>query len=377
MIKSRKIQLVMVLISMCACGLTLGAEPNEAKTELKFEISSEEQQWRVKAGRSMCEGPIITGTGPIEPSHFAEVFIMGDDLYTSIVGTVGIRFVSKGWVFPGTEGRKMILQTSAGRSTSQKQREFVETSSFIYGAYSSEVLNYSQYRLYAVSEMDAKRMVEAFCEILTEKANETMQEFKTHLHNTQERIANIKEKLPEKQKQAKEAESEYKDIKNARYSLLDDGEAYEKAKETMLQMDKMLDVLEIELAGIREKLGAINEYCKTPQNMQAIMRRKSLPDGMLVKLEQMLVEQMIEQRSLAARKEAALRIRNREKTFLYFSNQRANLEKEVNALERSLSKSEEDLFKLEIWLAEPKSNMLPPKVYQNKVTIYPVRVEED
>lgn len=42
MIKSRKLQLlVMVLISVCTCSLVLGAEPNDAKTELKFEIRNE------------------------------------------------------------------------------------------------------------------------------------------------------------------------------------------------------------------------------------------------------------------------------------------------------------------------------------------------
>lgn len=373
MIKSRKLQLVMFLISACICASVLGAEPNEAKTELKFEISSEEQEWRVRAG----PGSIIKRTGPIEPSHVAEVLIMGDNkkicyFYTYVVGSEGIKSVSKAWVFPGTEGVKMILQTSAGRSTSQKQREFVEKSNFFYFYGASRVPNYSQYRLYAVSEMDAKKMVEAFCEILTEKANATMREHKKLLSKTKEKIIEIKKELPEKQKQAKEAESKYKEVKNVRYSSLNEADAYEKAKGTMLQMGKMLDTLEIELAGIGEKLKAIEAY-RNPEYLKDRLKYRQFPDEVMSKLDQMYVEQLIELRGAEARKKATLRICNWEKEFLDFYNQRANLEKEVDGLERNLSKSKKYLSGLEERLANPEPDMLPPKVYQDKVTIYPVR----
>ena len=373
MIKSRKLQLVMFLISACICASVLGAEPNEAKTELKFEISSEEQEWRVRAG----PGSIIKRTGPIEPSHVAEVLIMGDNkkicyFYTYVVGSEGIKSVSKAWVFPGTEGVKMILQTSAGRSTSQKQREFVEKSNFFYFYGASRVPNYSQYRLYAVSEMDAKKMVEAFCEILTEKANATMREHKKLLSKTKEKIIEIKKELPEKQKQAKEAESKYKEVKNVRYSSLNEADAYEKAKGTMLQMGKMLDTLEIALAGIGEKLKAIEAY-RNPEYLKDRLKYRQFPDEVMSKLDQMYVEQLIELRGAEARKKATLRICNWEKEFLDFYNQRANLEKEVDGLERNLSKSKKYLSGLEERLANPEPDMLPPKVYQDKVTIYPVR----
>ena len=45
MIKSGKLQFIMVLILACICVPLLGEEPNEAKTELKFEISGNEQRW--------------------------------------------------------------------------------------------------------------------------------------------------------------------------------------------------------------------------------------------------------------------------------------------------------------------------------------------
>jgi len=363
MMKSRKLQLIMFLVLTCIYASVLGAEPNEPKTELKFEISDEKQAWFSSSGRP-------PGKGPIKPSHVAEFFIMGQNFSTSFVGSEGITMVSKDWDFPDTEGIKRMLQTSAGRSTTQKQHEFLATSdAFVDMGYGNKVRNYREYRLYAVSEMDAKRMVEAFLEILAEKGGALMQECKKRLQNTQERISHIKKILPEKQVQAKSAESKYKEVKNARYSSLREDEADEKAKETMLQMGKMLDVLEIELAGIREKLGAIEGYRSSKR-----LPDKRLSDETVDKLDQMFVEQMIELRSAEARKQAALRIHTREKAFLDFSDRWANLEVEVDGLRRSLSDSESDLRRLEGMLANPRPEMLPPKVFQNKVTIYPVRV---
>jgi len=360
----------MVLLLACICATLLGAERKEAKTELKFEIDNKRlQSWAHPRSKKLCQGPI-------KPSHVAEVLIMGDNkeicyFYTYVVGSEGIKFVSKAWFFPGTEGGKMILQTSAGRSMTQKQREFVEKSDFfLYVGHSNKVRNYSRYFLYAVSEMDAKKMVEAFCEILTEKADERMQEDKKLLSRTKEKISDIKKKLPEKQKQSKAAESKYKEIKNARYFSLDGGQAYKKAMETMLQMVKMLDTLEIELAGIREKMKTIERFRSGQE------RVRNQTNQVNYRLDEMFVEQMVELRGVEARKKATLRICNREKEFLDFYNQRANLEREVDGLERSLSKSEKDLSGLEGMLANPEPNMLPPKVYQNKVTIYPVKVED-
>jgi len=235
-----------------------------------------------------------------------------------------------------------------------------------------DVQNHDMVLLYAVSEEDAKKTVRAYLEVAINKAKAKMQDVETHFHELDEKIAKAKKELPEKQEQAKAAESKYKEVKNAQYhSSLGEADAFEKAKETMLQMGRMLDVLEIELAGIREKLGAIEEYRKSKR-----LRDNPLSDETVDKLEQMFVEQMIELRSAEARKQAALRIRAREKAFLDFSDRWINLEVEVDGLRRSLSDSESGLRKLEGMLANPTPDMLPPKVYQNKVTIYPVRVED-
>ena len=144
----------------------------------------------------------------------------------------------------------------------------------------------------------------------------------------------------------------------------------------MLQMDKMLDTLEIELAGIREKLEAIEEYRKEYRRTKGLPR-KALSDETVDKLDQMFVEQMVELRGVEARIKAASRIRNREKAFLDLFSQWSNLDSEVNRLKHDLEISENSLRDVEKILADVVPGMLPqllpPKVFQNKVTIYPVR----
>ena len=168
----------------------------------------------------------------------------------------------------------------------------------------------------------------------------------------------------------------FMELKKTRYFSLSDNEAYETAKKTMLEMDKMLDVIAIELAGIREKMAVLNEYRKTPQDMQAIQRRRQLPEGMLVKLEQMFVEQTIELKSAEARKQAATKIRDRDKAFIVMFNKWNNLSSEVYNLKANLENYEERVPEIEEILTNPKPDMLPPEIYQNKVTIYPVLIEQ-
>jgi hypothetical protein len=138
----------------------------------------------------------------------------------------------------------------------------------------------------------------------------------------------------------------------------------------------MLDVIAIELAGIREKMAVINEYRKTPQDMQAIERRRKLPEGMLVKLEQMFVEQTIELKSAEAREQAAIKIRDRDKAFVDLFIQWKSLSAEVHNLKANLESAEEQVQGMEERLSNPTPDMLPPELYQNKVTIYPVFPEQ-
>lgn len=345
---SRKYQIILALISVYIISLAPIAKSSEGETKLTFEINNKQTKpWVV--------GPTGKARGPIKPTH------------------VAVFYVRRPWnSSEGDTAVQQILKTSEGQSLSEQQRHFLIASDAVVRWGIHNIQNHDMLLLYAVSEEDAKKMVRAYLEIPANEAKARRQEYEQYVKDRKQEIIEIKKVLPEKQKQADEMEPKYMEIKKTRYFSLSDDEAYEKAKETMLEMDKMLDVIAIELAGIREKMSVINEYRTTPQDMQAIERRRQLPEGMLVKLEQMFVEQTIELKSAEAREKAAVMIRDRDKAFVDLFIQWKNLSGEVHNLKSNLENNERRAQEIEDRLNNPEPFMLPPELYQNKVTIYPV-----
>jgi len=354
MIHSRKYHFVLAVISICILTPILIAKTSEDEIKLVFETNNKKSQaWITdRAGRK-------PGRGPIKPTHVAILHIRRPhkDMPSSDRGILE------------------ILKTSAGQTLSQQQQNFLSASDAITWWGIVDIKNHDTVLLYAVSEEDAKKTVQAYLEVPTNKVNERVQEYKKYIKEKKQEIIEIKKVLPEKQKQADQMKPKYMEIKNNRYFSLSDDEAYDKGKETMLEMDKMLDVLAIELAGIREKMSVINEYRKTPQNAQDWAQRKRLPDGMIAKLDQMFVEQTIELKSTEAREQAATKIRGRDKAFVDLFIQWKNVSGEVNNLKSNLEGSEKRVQEIEERLTNPTWDLLPPEVYQNKVTIYPVLAE--
>ena len=335
---------MLAIISICIFSPVLTAKSSDDKTKLKFEIDNKKsQQWLSGRNRS--------GQGPIKPTHVAILHIRRPhrDMPRS------------------HEGILEILKTSAGQTLSQQQRNFLSASDAITWWGIEDIKNHDTVLLYAVSEEDAKKTAQVYLEVPTNEANSKVQEYEKYLEEWKQEIIEIKKILPERQKQADQIEPKYMEIKNNRYFSLSHDEAYEKAKETMLQMDKTLDVLKIELAGIQEKLNLIEKYRSTPRVGNHIFSKEILD-----KLDQMLVEQMIELKSVEAREQAAIKIRDRDKAFVDLHIQWKNVSSEVYNLKTNLEDTERSVKRREERLANPDWGLLPPEIYQNKVTIYPV-----
>jgi len=348
MIKSRKSQLAIILTLACICLPLLSAEPKEAKTEVKFEINKDIiMPWISDVSRRAM--------GPVKATHVALFYITRPNLSENLPTR--------------QKGIPQILNTSVGNNLSENQRNLLIASDAINRFGEQEIRNHDKIMLYGVSEEETKWMVRAYLELANNEANKETQYVLNEQQERKEKIADIKKKLPEKQKKLDEAKSKYKEIKNSRYFSLTDSQIYTKAKELMLEMDKMLDTLEIELAGIREKLKSIEQY----RRRKSAENAKHFSKETLDKLDQMYVEQMIELSSAKARQQAAFEIRKREKEFLNVFNQWSNLEGEVSLLKGRLEDHEHNLRQAENKLANPTSEMRPPKVYLNKVTIYPVK----
>jgi hypothetical protein len=364
-----KRQLLSVSILVVICVSAQATEPNETKTELKFEISSKKRQFRTRDR--------IEFGNSIKPKYVA-IFSMSDLSIFHRKLDIGVH---------DRETTEAILATSAGQSMSEIQKELLKTAKVIStigttmkrkqlsrGTYKIEE---TEFGLYAFTLEDAKLVTEAFVETMTIKAREKLppllEEFmnagKQKLQGYREGIADTKKKLSEKEPELKSAESAYKTLKNTdRYRTLADSQAYERARETIAQMNKMLSILEIELSGIQEKLRIIEQYRES--------YKSKFSNATMEKLEQMFVEQMVELRGAMGRKEAALKLRNQDKQFCDLYNQWSDLRIVVSSLRNSLKDYEKKERYYEESIADPHPELLPPKVLQNKVTIYPVLTEE-
>jgi hypothetical protein len=344
MISSRIRQLAIVLMLAWLCIPALSQEPNQPKPELQFETSGEERPWV----RDSKDRP---GSGPIKPTCAAEFLLYRAPAHS-----------------PQADLRTMrtILKTEAGRSLSEIQRDFLTKSDALVWTDAGHIgRRYRLLRLYAVSQDDAKTMVRAVNEYMTVKANEQMQDMRKNADEYEERIADIRRELPQKQVKLEAASVSYQEIKKRTHDLSSDSDAAKEAKETILEMNKVLDAIAIEIAGIEAKLSAIEQY-KSKKNVSI--------EG-LAKVEQILSEQTIELAGALARRKATLRIRGREETFLNRNQQWHHLTVEVNDLQNELPERERSLQWHRERLANPDSDMLPPQIYQNKVTIHPVRVD--
>ncbi len=338
-----------------ASKLIAGEEPNQSKTELTFEIS-----------KRLGSTGLRKFAGPVKPKYVAK-FSMSD--LSRIEQEFNVHTDYPALI-------KMILATSVGKSMSEIQKELLKADRVI----STETgfvkdqkyqVQEIEFSLYAFTIDDAKNMSQALIETLTKIAGEKLpplldefvNERKQRMQESRERMSDSEKKLAEKEPQLKSAESAYKTLKNTdSYKTFADSEAYEKAKATIAQMNEMLSILDIELAGIRGKLEIIEKYRESGKFSKATLE----------KLEQMFVEQMIELRGAEGRKAATIKLRDQDKQFCDFFDDWTSLESEVEALRSSLRINQRRIIDCKNEIIHPNPELLPPKVVQNKVIIYPL-----
>jgi len=347
MIRSKK-QLVLTLISVSMLTSLLSAGSGKYEMKLQFEIdNNESRQWL--GGRNK------SGQGSIKPTHVAIFHIRRPHVDMP----------------SGMPGILKMLKTTAGQSLSDQQQKFMTSSDAITWWGIDTIKNHDTVFLYAVSQEDVKKMVQAYFEIHESEVKARIKEYEQYVKDKKQEIIEIKKVLPEKQKQADEVEQKYMELKKSRYFLLSDVEAYDKAEDTVLEMDKMLDLLEIDLTGIKEKIKTIEQYRSTRR-----LPDRLLPVEVVDKLDQMLIEQIVELKSLEAREKAAIKIHDRDKNLVDLFIQWNNLSDEVQELKANLENAEKREKEIEERLINPEPYILPPELYQDKVLIYPVLAEQ-
>lgn len=340
MITSRKAQLTIGLLLIYACSPALCSESRQTETGVRFEANKKSQPWTNRHNRS--------GQGPVEPTHVAVFHVRSLGHY----------------VQRDDRGVLQMLNTATGRSLSKLQQQFlgVSDSFAVWGA--QNMRNHEKVMLYAVSADDARKMVRAFLEVGISEAEAKVHDVQTKLQGFENDAAKYRKEIPNKEAELATVRLECARAKIETHNPASDADAAEESKGIILEMNTVLDSLAMEIAGIEAKLAAV-ERVKSQNKV-------SSPEG-LARLEDIISEQTIELAGALAKQKAAIGIREREEKFHSLYRRQSSLTKHIAGLKNALSRAESRRREMENVLAERDPYTLWTRVYQNEVTIHPVK----
>lgn len=339
--------LLLLSVTMVVCAAAGPAEPNNSTPELTFEMSNDAKTWSIE---TVINGESVTyqDPGPIRPTCMAQIILPR---------------VHQSWMIDSDEAVALATSSPVAQKLSEAQREFlaqgfaarVDTSA-------ANIPNHYSVYLYAVSEADARIMARALFDKCAQNARRSIGYDKTAVKRYQESLKQTQAVLPEKEKQLEQAEKDYKSVKAAMYPLHTEGEAAELAKELILQMDRQSKMLDIDWAGLQGKLQVVEEY----------LARPDLNSDVTETLEGQRIELMVEMSGLEARRQAIQQIRDEQQRFCTLFRAREELVGAVQELRESLKRAERAIRSRIRRIENPPDSMRPPKVYQNKILIYPI-----
>ena len=346
MIDSRKHRILTVLLLTGLCTTTFAAEPNPPKPELKFDIVTKKPKWVGQNDGPFCKGPI--------KPKCAAIFGIKGDCYL--------------WRLSNSEIKEVLLKTSAGESMSAEQKEFMTKSKDV--TYLSQVRSAKYpiyYSLYAVSQDDAKKMAAALIEALNDPQTR-IRLYKRGVSILEDQLLDMQSGLANQDTRMEMSLAKFREEKLKKLPYL----TVEEAKITILEVNKMLNRLYIDRAGVRAQLEAV-ELQRAIQEKDKKVEEEKSRKGILLKLEEMKVDLAIEHAALESKIGTASNLRDLAKHFYKrMRDKQLELKEMATHFIREIEETERELRRIEKILANPKSKIPPVRVNKNTVTIYPV-----
>lgn len=329
MTSARHIRLSVGVIVACMVTAGFGTEPNQPELKPRFLISS-------PVRLSFEEPPSVT------PTHAAQFQ------------------VEWGFAEPNDPNAPDLLNTPAGKTFSGRQRDLldtdrvfwmtsrIQTSTLVSASEIARHLSASpsdfgryewgrtNYCVRAVSEEDAKKMARALLEYMTGKgmdqARRNVERLKQIKPQIDESIAELKEKSVAKSSERPVTYQKYKDaIQNSPYSKYSIDQVPEEVRKTIFEMDKMLDVINIEIVGIQSKLSAINKHSQTKDVMQS--------QTLALTLREMAIRQEIELVGAESRRQAIMSVKRREEALYNQYEAFRDIKGEIGALSSDIKRA--------------------------------------
>lgn len=354
---------ICTFVSLCYCKEQTSTATSNSKLEFRLQKST-------RTYRRKKDAPPA-----IVPTHCARIRIM--------------------WYHhePAMPEVEELLKTSAGKSISPLQRDFLKTGIAISVSSSSTIsrrgdlgFRYDSsridYFLYAVSNDDVKKMAEAFAEVFLKQNNAALKPFldgylnKHHdkLKQYQKFVTETKAQIPKKEQELGLLQTELDKLKERGYYQSED-----QAQKAILELNAMLHTENIELAGMQAKRKAIEMHRTRVSQMvekQTETDRKTINwEPILLNLEQKYIDVMIDFEVARARQKTARDLRGQAQFFLTKTYKVGEVSRRVGNLKNNLKRHEANLRGVETVLANPKSDMLPLRLYQNIVDIHPVEIK--
>jgi chromosome segregation ATPase len=227
------------------------------------------------------------------------------------------------------------------------------------------------YRVYGVSEGDTRKMAEGVIEWLDNQALERLEDFQKRLDRDQNTVAEAEKVLPKLRleieqltKQVDELKEEYSE---ANYGI-DQQNIAEHVKSNMEELAHKLRDADFELVGLEARIDLIGKFKAGG---------KITDQATMIKLNQMLITDEIERAGVLARRSAYEAAFKLTKGFYDAFTTLGKVSAQKEHLETSLAHAKNNTSMWEEILADPKPEMRPVQVYENKVIIHPVRTDDD
>ncbi|KPK75990.1 MAG: hypothetical protein AMJ79_08775 [Phycisphaerae bacterium SM23_30] len=348
--KKDVIAMIVVLTSTLSAGI---AQPQETtERELKFKVST------VPFSETENRTVLHDTREPRPGSYVAEVIIIHDkNPYLD------------GWynLVPKSElykTRSMSIQQQGIIRITLEADPMNRPSYFPGWPIGSSSDPFKKYYLPGWTEDDARKMAQALLEVLDKENAGRLEKARQELKQRKERAAQQEKSIAELRLKKKPIEEQLESFKNTIYY-----QTIEDARRSIFEWSNLINVIEVDIVGIRAKLEMIEQQRDENQ------KRKKPLESITNALFQIEMANKIELAGALARKGAAQVSLEKAKEFVHLCEQEKELAAPLKSYEQSLAEEEAAIDKLEKTLADLPPYMRPIEVLDNTVTIYPYKKE--
>jgi hypothetical protein len=318
---SKKIQLLVVLLAACSLSFGAAEKPENQKGQLKFTISDEPEGWDVSWEQSMQIA---------KPTHVAVIQLENRISW----GQPPIKLILKVKGESGDYLERVTFQ-EVGSST-QPYELLVNWSKQKVGAGGKR---FRELRVYATSEQEARKMAEVLIDGVKSSAYYKVRRAEVRL-------------------QKKRVEAEVAEFKKTTYYR-----SGADAEKSILEWNNLLNVVEVDIIGIKAKLDTIDR----------LEKKKGQSDDALRSLVRMRLAADVDLAGALARQSAAQSHRQKTLRFLDLSQKSDGLSVQLDDKRSQLSQDQDRVADYQKNLPQLRANVRPVVVVGNEVVIHPVQ----